>query len=348
MGEDFPLDPNQVISPQEGQPEQPSQEGEGTHIEVTSHEGEAQESQGDEQSTESEPTHLGTVDHDNSVQDEASQEGPNYIKDENKAEVMAHAQNDAFDENDGKTLDEWRAGQYSLGHKPSWESPEHAATEAGNEYDLGVALSKEKWSHISTPEEARKFASANRNVFLKYSHAIAENYKKYGDKLSPSLEALDMVHGLVKDVGYNEFASQRGINDPNKVRVELDESNGGAVVVSTLRYSGQPKEQWRLPMFGKGEYTITQTTGDPDGEFSRVETKKTRSLGEEDVANLGKLLEPAVKHKAQEKKWQEQRYEEEDDDDYVSTTEIQNRATARMGNTEQAREAARDFPGDFM
>lgn len=274
--------------------------------------------------------------------------GPDYIKNKDKAEEMAHAQNDTFDSNDGKTQEEWRADWYTEGKKPSWKSPEHAAVEAGQEYDLGVALSKEKWSHINTPEEAREFASANRRVFLKYSHAIAENYNKHGDKLSPSLEALDMVHKLVGDVGYNEFATQRSNHDPNSVRVELDESNGGAVVVSTMRYTGQPKEQWRLPMFGKGEYTITETIGDPDGKFSRVETKKTRSLGEEDVANLGKILEPAIKFKAREKKSQEQARYEDEDDEPVSTSEIQRRATASMGNTEQAREAARDFPGDFM
>ncbi len=42
MGEDFPLDPNQVRPPQEGQDEQFQQEGDATHIEVTSHEGDNQ------------------------------------------------------------------------------------------------------------------------------------------------------------------------------------------------------------------------------------------------------------------------------------------------------------------
>lgn len=349
MSEEFPQDPDQI---------QPPQEGGVTHIEVNSHEGDVQEPQAieNEQAAEDEPTHLGTVEHDNSAQNGTpdEQEGPDYIKDKDKAEVMAHAHNDALDYNDGKSQEEWQEGWYTEGNKPSWKSPEQDAGIAGNEYDLEVALNTEKWSHIHTPEEARKFASANRSVFLKYSHAIAENYRKYGDKLSPSLEALDMVHNLVKDYGYTTFDTVRTNHDPNSVRVELDDSGGGAVIVSTMRYSSEPREQWRLPMFGRGEYTITQTAGDPDGEFSRVETKKTRSLNEVDVANLGKFLEPAVKFRAQEEKLQQKAHEnydgsgDEEDDVFVSTTEIQNRATARMGNTEEAREAARDFPGDFI
>lgn len=42
MSEDFPLDPNQVQPPQEGQDEQFQHEGNATHIEVTSHEGDSQ------------------------------------------------------------------------------------------------------------------------------------------------------------------------------------------------------------------------------------------------------------------------------------------------------------------
>lgn len=272
-----------------------------------------------------------------------------YVRDKEKAEVMAHAQNDTLEYNEGKSQEEWRKGWHLQGNKPSWKSPEGAAVEAGKEYDLEVALNKEKWSHIHSPEEARKFASENRNVFLKYSHAIAENYRKFGDKLSPSLEALDMVYELVRDYGYDKFDTVRTNHDPNAVKVEIDESGGGAVIVSTQRYSKDPREQWRLPMFGRGEYTVTLSSGDPEGEFSRVETKKTRSLSEEDVTNLGKLLEPAVKFRAHEKKLQEQAWnEDEDDDDHVSTTEVLNRAIARMGNTEEAREAARDFPGDFI
>lgn len=38
----------------------------------------------------------------------------------------------------------------------------------------------------------------------------------------------------------------------------------------------------------------------------------------------------------------------DDEDDVISTTEVLSRAIARFGNTEEAHEAARLFPGDFI
>jgi hypothetical protein len=38
----------------------------------------------------------------------------------------------------------------------------------------------------------------------------------------------------------------------------------------------------------------------------------------------------------------------DEDDDYVSMGTVLSRAQAHFGNTEQARDAARDFPGDFI
>jgi hypothetical protein len=38
----------------------------------------------------------------------------------------------------------------------------------------------------------------------------------------------------------------------------------------------------------------------------------------------------------------------DDEDDYVSTTEVYNRAYSHFGNAEMAREAAEMYPGDFI
>ncbi|HWT55994.1 MAG TPA: hypothetical protein VN031_03100 [Candidatus Microsaccharimonas sp.] len=304
MGEDFPLDPNQVQPPQEAQPEELQQagapqvenmpqEGDTVAAEVVTPEGE--QLQGAE-----------AVSSDAHVDDEGVP--ASYIRNEEKAATMADKQNETFDDNDGKTIEEWRAEQFSPDHKPSWSSPEAAAKDAGKDYDLVKA------SKLETPERAREFALKSRSIFLDYSHAIAENYREHGDQLSPSLQALDLVYELAKDVGYHDFNTVRANYDQNGLKVELDTSDGGAVVVTTKRFSGQPREEWRLPMFSSGAYTLTERAADPNGEFSSVVTTKTRSLTEEDVTRLGTLLEPAVKHKAQEKKWQEQAYHEDEDE----------------------------------
>lgn len=255
MGEDFPLDPNQVQPPQEVQEQQPQEQNTG-HIEVAYHD-EGQQAIDVPQAVIKSVNNPETEDTKPASTPEP--EGPDFIKNKDKAEAMAHAQNDAFDYNDGKTREEWQAGRYSEDNKPMWKSPEQDANEAGKDHDLETALSKEWYSHIKTPEQAREFASKNRNIFLKYSHAIAESHKEFGEQLSPNLRALALVSGLVGDVGYEEFNTKRANYDEDGLKIELDKSGSGAIVVTTRRHSGKPKEEWRLPMFSNGGYTPTRS-----------------------------------------------------------------------------------------
>lgn len=325
MGEEFPLDPNQMQPPQEGQPDQQPQEGEATHIEVSSQEGGSQSGEAaqssatpsSEQPTGGESTQLGTFDHDySSAGTDATEVPSTYVHNKEKAEVMAHAENGGHERNE------------ELGYKGVY--PEGRGEQAGKDYDLGVALNKERSSNVKTPEEAREFAAGIRNIYLKYSNAIAESYKEHGDELTPCLKALQLVNELVGHVGYENFSTHRGDFADEQIYIEFDKSGDGAVIVRPGNRGinlGEPpvyasQEQWRLTMFGKGEYKLSQQSSDPDGEYSKIETTKTRSITEEDVAKIEKLLAPAARFKkAEEKRQRENLGRGDEEDDERDTTE---------------------------
>jgi hypothetical protein len=248
------------------------------------------------------PKPMSSIDHDDGstkLTPEEEQRSLGRINNQVKAEVMAYEEDSAHERNE------------ELGYRGV--SPEARGERAGQDYDLGTALNKERWIDVKTPEDAQKFATVSRGIFLKYSHVIVESYQQHGEQIPLTLKALDLVYELAKDVGYNNFDTVFSDYDSKRLLVELDESNGGAVVVRTR----QQHEQWRLPMFGRGEYTVSQVTSDPEGQFGNVETKKTRSLREEDVAKLDTLLKPAIKYREQQKKRQQQAYYEDEDDDML-------------------------------
>lgn len=170
--------------------------------------------------------------------------------------------------------------------------------EAGDKYDLETAEAQLGQSRV----EALKNASEDRvvGIFLRYSRKIVENYRKHGDELTPNLRALEIIA--------KSFPRHKGLAqyDFGKwVRVELNDEKDGAIEVSTSgNYQDGTGERWHIPMFdedpegyrGRGRsrdhatYEVTEATQDPDGKFDRVLTKKTRQLGDEDIANLEKLF----------------------------------------------------------
>jgi hypothetical protein len=277
MGEDFPLDPNQVQQPQEG--------GEVTHVEVTSHEDETQlggvalNSEGND----NEPTHLGSVDHDDSST--GGEVPETYVRNEEKAEIMAHAQNDKIDES--RKLE--RQGRYD---EIDDEDGEWAAEWAGREYEVGNALAKYAHEGVTNPEEALRLAKHDRNVFLKYGHAIAENHRKHGDKLSLELEAVDKVYDYqqkMTKLGGDKLWDFQGyvVSMRQDATIKTEKGYYGGMDVLLVRKSG---EEWSLSMFDGGEYKVSKTEFDPDAEFQETQTIRKRHITEEDVAHLDETL----------------------------------------------------------
>lgn len=356
MGEEFPLDPNKVQPPQEGQLEQP-QEGDTTHIEVNSHEGEAQlgevalsndfqesETHENERSSDDEPTHLSSIDHDDNstkLSPKEEQKSPGRIRNKDKAETMARAEN--------------LYGHY--GYKPdggAWHrrvnagSIEDSVQKAGDEYEVGEIAERDGKS----PEEVKKLLFGNRKAFFDYSRAMIENQKQYGDKLSPNHIALEAVHeladrypNLIKD-GHLESRDM-------SISIRHSRISGGALDIDIDHHTDQEgniyQEGWVAPAFNSvsswRKYEATSySTEDPN--FDSATITKRRSMREEDAQRLKDLLTDA--NFDPEPVDDYDHGHDDEDDEPISTSEIQRRAIASMGNTEQAREAARDFPGDFM
>ncbi len=177
---------------------------------------------------------------------------------------------------------------------------ESTPREAGDRYDLETAEAQLGQPRAEALKEAPDYRVVG--IFMRYSRAIAENYRKHGDELTPNLRALEIVaksvarHGTIEQFGFGKW-----------VTIELNDEKGGAIdVVTSGNYRSDTGEKWHIPMFdddpegyrskGPGrsrdyaKYEITDATQDPDGEFDRVLTKKTRKLGDKDIANLEKLF----------------------------------------------------------
>jgi hypothetical protein len=365
MGEDFPLDPNQVQPPQEGQPEQPH-EGSATHIEVTSHDGDNQlgevalvgnseesKTHENEQQADDGPSHLGSVDH--------SEEGR--IQDEDKARDMAEAgdsyRTKAMENRDEKTA--WKHEKSFQGRTPEYraefydDQADKAEKTAGEIYDEAQSsdytndtdkakrmIKAERYHNtmnLAAPtgaEEGAKYdferaegevgkprAEALKDapdydmskIFLRYSHVIAENYRKHGDELTVNLKALETAYNSMRRYGNRIQEYEFG----KYVSVEVNSEKAGAIDITTSgRNIGNKTEKWHIPMFDddpKGHshtgtyarprdfayYEVTETTRDTDEDFDKIQTKKTRALGEKDVANLGKLFGKVADYKAMER-----------------------------------------------
>jgi hypothetical protein len=356
MAEDLPQDPNQVQPPQEGQPDQQPQDQTG-HIEVAYHdEGQEQVAEGEQSAPEAvethqdgtednEPTHLGTIDHDDDstkLTPEEEQQNLGRIRNKDKAEVMAHAQNDVIKEN--RKLE--RQGRYE--DLADEYEVEWAAEDEGREYEIRNALATYAHEGVNTPAEALRLARHDRDAFLKYSHAIAESQRKHGDELNLGLEAIDKVYDFQQQItklGGDKLWKSQGYRISAQEKSTV--GNFGDLDALLIRSSG---EEWTLSMFDGGDYEVSKHEYDTDGEFQYITTTKRRAITEEDVAKLDKTLTGWVEsdrsHAENEKR--RQYYEELEDDDSVSMAEVRRRARAHFGNTEEAREAAEKYPGDFM
>ncbi len=174
---------------------------------------------------------------------------------------------------------------------------EKTPLEAGNQYDLERA-EKELGISLADVLERTTEASDKAVTFLRFSHLIAEHYRKVGDDLSPSLEALDLAYKFTGGWGHKTLQEY----SHNKwVQVAFDGDKNGAVSIT------KGAEKWQIPMFdddAKGYrhtgtyarprdfayYELTKLESDPDGQFDRVQIRKTRSLGPADVANLQRVF----------------------------------------------------------
>lgn len=355
MGEDLPLDPNQVQPPQEGQPEQSG------HIEVDYQEGQQATDSEQSASEPSEPTHLGTIDHDDNHVREG-EEG--YVQDENKAREMAEAGDisrtearanregqanvgkydrslkdktpeeraeffdkmaDKAEDSAGELYDEAQSSDYShnpdkakrmilaeRGRERNLAAP--TPREAGDRYDTEMADEQIGKPRAEALKEAPDYKIAQ--MFLRYSQVIAEAYRKHGDELTVNLKALELAaksifrHG---SVGIEEYEFGK------YVTISVNQEKGGAIdIVTGGRNIGSTTEKWHIPMFDddpKGHrhtgtyaqprdfayYEFRESAPDPGGGFERVHTRKTRSLGEQDLANLDKLFGKVSAFKAAER-----------------------------------------------
>lgn len=281
MSEDFPQDPNQI---------QPPQEGETRHIEVASHDGgvelggvalsdnaENTNAHQAEQRPSDVPAHLGSIDH-------AEEIPSTYVRNKEKAEIMAHAQNDAIDENDRLE----RQGKYD----EMYQDVEWAGEYAGREYEVRQALATYVHEGVTTPDEALRLAKHDRSMFLRYGHAIAENHRKHGDTLSLGLQAIDKVYEfqekMLKLGGDKLWASQGfRVSTIENATIKTAKGYYGGMDVLLVRESGK---EWSLSMFDDGEYKVSKTEHDPDGEFQETQTIRRRNITEADVADLDKTL----------------------------------------------------------
>jgi hypothetical protein len=330
MGEDFPLDPNQV---------QPPHEGQETHIEVSSHEGDSQlgEVALSVNTDEAAP-------HDST--DVGAEVPETYVRNEEKAEIMAHAQNDAVDEM--KKVRRWEEdddGARSI-------DPEWAAEYEGRQYESRNALVTYAHEGVTSSEEALRLAKHDRTMFINYGHAIAENHRKQGDKLSLELEAIDKVYAFqekITKLGGDKLWASQGYRVSTLEDARIKTANGyyGGMDVLLIRNGG---EQWSLSMFDGGEYKVSKSEHIPGAEFEDVQTIKTRAITEEDVAHLDETLtgwvESHVKTTAAEKRRQYYEDLEAEDEENDNRKELAfQKHLDETGDWEEAQRRAGVTPG---
>ena len=308
MGEDFPQDHNQL----------PPQEGEARQIEISAHEGGIQ--LGEVAMAEiPAPEHIDTPKDsgdDGSVH--ASEELPStYIRNEEKAEVMAHAQNDAINENNRLE----REGKYD----EMYQDVEWAGEYEGREYEVRNALATYAHEGVTTPEEALRLAKHDRSMFLKYGHAIAENHRKHGDTLGLELQAIDKVYEFQEKMlklGGDKLWASQGYRVSTREDATIKTAKGyyGGMDVLLVRDSGK---EWSLSMFDDGEYKVSTTEFNPDAEFQEVQTIKKRNITEADVAHLEETLTGWVESHVKTADAEKQRryYEELEELEREGTTE---------------------------
>jgi hypothetical protein len=276
-------DPN-LVRPQEKQPPQDeSVQSSAEQAATTSSESEAD---APSPSSDTEPVHLGSIDHDedSSTQQASDEEqvSSTYIRNKDKAEVMAHAQNDVIKEN--RKLE--RQGRYE--DLPDEYEVEWAAESEGREYEVRNALATYAHEGISTPAEALRLARHDRDMFLKYSHAIAENLRKHGDELSLGLEAIDKVHEFQQQItklGGDKLWKSQGYRISAQEKSTV--GNFGDLDALLIR---SDSDEWTLSMFDGGDYEVSKHEYDTGGEFQYVTTTKRRAITEEDVVKLDKTL----------------------------------------------------------
>jgi hypothetical protein len=260
MGEEFPLDPNQV---------QPPQEEGATHIEVASHES-------DNQSDEFvHDEHAGVV----------TEEGvpPTYIRNKDKAEAMAHVHN--------------KYGHY--GYKPdggaghrrvNGANIERSVTKASDDYEIEALVERDG----KTPEQVRELMKSNAGALLRYGHDIAENQIKYGEQLSPSLELFQTVNELA--TRYPDLLRHGWLeNDDMSISLNLANTSAARLDIKISHRNDRDSiadEEWDAVVnsMGNVQYKVTGHASGEDG-FDTVTTIKRRKLQIEDVNRLKELVQ---------------------------------------------------------
>ncbi len=308
------------------------------------------------------PSHVEPPHEDDQYSDQPDQgEGDNvpvsFVRNEEKAEVMAHAENDA--------------------HNAGEMFPQNASLKAGHEYDMQVAQNKAPSfdpNKVTKAESDRKVEVYNiqkRNQTLRYSNAIVEHYKQSGDKPTTSLAALAAVHELTHDTIDTHFETgEDRIFSGDDVRVTFDKYE--RVVVEYGDKYVNKAETFTLSMLHGSSYEVAEEVDmDPSEGFDYTTTIRTRLLTPHDVKRLKEIISPAIAFRAEQQKlesWDEaitenedrqaeDRHEDDDhwddyDHDIVTPADVHARARAHFGYgpgaDEMVDEAARLYPGDFM
>jgi hypothetical protein len=271
------------------------------------------------------------------------QKSADFVHNEAKAEQMAHTED--------------RRGHYGYGpdggkqHR-AWNKRtiERDINKSGDDYEIETLANRDG----KTPEQVKELLNSNRRAFLDYSHAIAENITQYGDKLSPNLVVLEAIYDLAQR--YPDLMKDGYLgSDEMSVKIKHSKLAGGALDIEIYHRASDVREEkieekWTAPVASSIDswrnYSVTSLTHkDPD--FDSETTTKHRKMKEEDAQSLKRMLAEANFDPEPEEPEDPRDYE--DDGDWVSTNEIAARARAHFGgNTEEAREAAALFPGDFM
>lgn len=217
-----------------------------------------------------------------------------YIRDEEKAEVMAHAENDSFDSGE--------------------RYPQNASLSAGIEYDIAIAKANTKGYEPNEAEKKRskkelsRYNIHKRNQVLRYSDAITKHNEQTGDKSSPNLLALTAVHDLVQSTVRTEFSTDTEHDywgDENVVTVTFDEHENVVVRSGAIHSDTGKEEKFTLSMFHGARYEVTELSSDTE-DFDLTTVTRERTLRPEDIDRLKEILAPAITRRDEERRQDEE------------------------------------------
>ncbi len=255
--------------------------------------------------TDKEPTHLASVDHSNNVesdvkpdvQTESNNPIPgveNTIHPEEAAAARTTNIDKAMDMASAEDAETLKASRDdSLSNEINQWNKESAAKKAADNYELQEIAKRQG----ITPEQLINRIGTNARAFLKYADEITQDQLKYGEKLSPGLEVLQTLNGLV--TRYPDLLKYRSIYN-GQVRIDVDFRlpQRSAVRITIHHYGSNPdiaEEEWlATPFAATGQvyngYLVKSYSKSEDEDGFFTETIKHRAMTAEDAAKFSEVF----------------------------------------------------------